>query len=68
MNRHFHLLTLIMGNLLTLGAIFVYAIQSQIQVALSTYGLVMGFLSTLLIFIFYLWGDDKPHVSNRFFK
>lgn len=62
MNKRFHLLLLIMGNLLTLGAIFIYAMQSQVQVAFSTYGLVMGLLSTLLIIIFYLWGDVEPHL------
>jgi len=62
MNRRFHLLLLIMGNLLILGAIFIYALQSQVQVAFSTYGLVMGLLSTLLIFIFYLWGDVEHQV------
>ncbi|WP_339258645.1 hypothetical protein [Lysinibacillus sp. FSL K6-3209] len=62
MNKGFHLLLLIMGNLLTLGAIFIYAVQSQVQVAFSTYGLVMGLLSTLLIIIFYLWGDAEPHL------
>ncbi|MEK5332422.1 MULTISPECIES: hypothetical protein [unclassified Lysinibacillus] len=62
MNRRFHLLLLIMGNLLILGAIFIYALQSQVQVAFSTYGLVMGLLSTLLIIIFYLWGDEERQV------
>ncbi|MFJ7646595.1 hypothetical protein ACIQ1H_03550 [Lysinibacillus sp. NPDC097279] len=62
MNRHFHLLILLMGNLLILGAIFIYALQSQVQVAFSTYGLVMGLLSMLLIFIFYLWGDVEHQV------
>ncbi len=38
MNKRFHLLLLIMGNLLTLGAIFIYAVQSQVQVVFSTYG------------------------------
>ena len=72
MNKRFHLLLLIMGNLLTLGAIFIYAVQSQVQVAFSTYGLVMGVLSTLLIIIFYLWGDAEPHlwvpVTQTIFK
>ncbi|MFJ7732203.1 hypothetical protein ACIQXF_09960 [Lysinibacillus sp. NPDC097231] len=68
MNRRFHFLSLIIGNLLTLGAIFIYAMQSQVDVALSTYALVMGFLSTLLIFFFYLWGDEKSQISNRFSK
>lgn len=62
MNRRFHLLLLIMGNLLILGAIFIYTLQSQVQVAFSTYGLVMGLLSTLLIIIFYLWGDVERQI------
>ena len=59
MNKRFHFVSLITGNLLTLGAIFIYAIQSQVDVALSTYALVMGFLSTLLIIFFYLWRDEN---------
>lgn len=62
MNRRFQLFLLIMGNLIILGAIFIYALQSQVQVAFSTYGLVMGILSTLLIIIFYLWGDEEHQV------
>jgi len=68
MNRRFHFVSLIIGNLLTLGAIFIYAMQSQVDVALSTYALVMGFLSTLLLIFFYLWGDEKHQISNRFYK
>ena len=66
MNRRFHLLLLVMGNLLTLGAIFIYAVQSQVQVALSTYALVMGFLSMLLLIVFYLWGESESasHSNN----
>ncbi|MFJ7666152.1 hypothetical protein ACIQXI_03550 [Lysinibacillus sp. NPDC097195] len=64
MNRRFQLFLLIMGNLIILGAIFIYALQSQVQVAFSTYGLVMGLLSTLLIIIFYLWGDEEPHITD----
>ena len=62
MNRRFQLFLLIMGNLIILGAIFIYALQSQVQVAFRTYGLVMGLLSTLLIIIFYLWGDEEHQV------
>ena len=43
MNSRFHFVSFIIGNLLTLGAIFIYAMQSQVDVALSTYALVMGF-------------------------
>ncbi|MGE7110452.1 hypothetical protein [Lysinibacillus sp. NPDC047702] len=68
MNRRFHVVSLIIGNLLILGAIFIYAMQSHVDVALSTYALVMGFLSTLLLIFFYLWGDEKSQVSNRFSK
>ncbi|KOS62570.1 hypothetical protein FJQ98_17845 [Lysinibacillus agricola] len=68
MNRRFHFVSLIIGNLLTLGAIFIYAMQSQVDVALSTYALVMGFFSTLLLIFFYLWGDEKQQISNRFSK
>lgn len=68
MNKRFHFVSLIIGNLLTLGAIFIYAMQSQVDVAISTYALVMGFLSTLLLIFFYLWGDEKQQISNRFFK
>ncbi|GAB0170875.1 hypothetical protein LSPCS325_43120 [Lysinibacillus sp. CTST325] len=68
MNRRFHFVSLIIGNLLTLGAIFIYAMQSQVDVALSTYALVMGFLSILLLIFFYLWGDEKQQISNRFSK
>ncbi|KMY31599.1 hypothetical protein ACZ11_05090 [Lysinibacillus xylanilyticus] len=68
MNRRFHFVTLIIGNLLTLGAIFIYAMQSQVDVALSTYALVMGFLSALLLIFFYLWGDEKQQISNHFSK
>jgi len=62
MNRRFQLFLLIMGNLIILGAIFIYALQSQAEVAFSTYGLVMGLLSTLLIIICYLWGDEEQQV------
>lgn len=43
MNKRFHLISIVTGNLLTIGAIFIYAMQSQVGVALSTYALVMGF-------------------------
>ncbi|MGG2106196.1 hypothetical protein [Lysinibacillus pakistanensis] len=68
MNRRFHVVSLFIGNLLTLGAIFIYAIQSQVNVALSTYALVMAFLSALLMIFFYVWGDEKKQISNRFSK
>ncbi|MGE8035701.1 hypothetical protein [Lysinibacillus sp. NPDC093692] len=68
MNRRLHFVSIIIGNLLTLGVIFIYAMQSQVDVALSTYALVMGFLSTSLLIFFYLWGDEKQQISNRFFK
>lgn len=68
MNKRFHFVSLITGNLLTIGAIFIYAMQSQVHVALSTYGLVMGFLSTLLVIFFYVWGDEKQQISSRFLK
>ncbi|EAZ83430.1 hypothetical protein [Lysinibacillus fusiformis] len=42
--------------------------QSQVHVALSTYALVMGFLSTLLVIFFYVWGDEKQQISSRFLK
>ncbi|MEK5232398.1 hypothetical protein MHB42_11575 [Lysinibacillus sp. FSL K6-0232] len=64
MNRRFHLISLIIGNLLIIGAIFIYAVQSQVQVAISTYALVISFLSTLLIIFFYVWGDDKQQISS----
>lgn len=59
MNSRYHFISLIIGNLFTLGAIFIYALQSQVDVALSTYALVTGFLSTLLIIFFYLWRDEN---------
>ncbi|MFJ6266273.1 hypothetical protein [Lysinibacillus xylanilyticus] len=68
MNRRFHFVSLIIGNLLILGAIFIYAMQSQVDVALSTYALVMGFLSAFLLIFFYLWGDKKQQISNHFSK
>lgn len=68
MNKRFHLVSIVTGNLLTIGAIFIYAMQSQVGVALSTYALVMGFFSTLLVVFFYIWGEEKHQVSNRFLK
>ncbi|KUF31921.1 MULTISPECIES: hypothetical protein [Lysinibacillus] len=68
MNKRFHFISLVTGNLLTIGAIFIYAIQSQVHVALSTYALVMGFLSTLLVVFFYIWGEEKQQIPNRFLK
>ncbi|MGY4796348.1 hypothetical protein MHB40_15790 [Lysinibacillus sp. FSL K6-0057] len=68
MNKRFHFISIVTGNLLTIGAIFIYALQSQVDVALSTYALVMGFLSTLLVVFFYIWGEEKQQVSNRFLK
>ncbi|WP_141903618.1 hypothetical protein [Lysinibacillus sp. Y5S-8] len=68
MNKRFHFISLITGNLLTIGAIFIYAMQSQVHVALSTYALVMGFLSTLLVVFFYIWGEEKQQIPNRFLK
>lgn len=62
MNKRFHFISLVTGNLLTIGAIFIYAMQSQVHVALSTYALVMGFLSTLLVVFFYIWGEE----NNRY--
>lgn len=68
MNKRFHLVSIVTGNLLTIGAIFIYAMQSQVGVTLSTYALVMGFFSTLLVVFFYIWGEEKQQVSNRFLK
>lgn len=68
MNKRFHLVSIVTGNLLTIGTIFIYAMQSQVGVALSTYALVMGFFSTLLVIFFYIWGEEKQQVSNRFLK
>ncbi|HBT71498.1 MAG TPA: hypothetical protein DEB37_04255 [Lysinibacillus sp.] len=68
MNKRFHFISLVTGNLLTIGAIFIYAMQSQVHVALSTYALVMGFLSTLLVVFFYIWGEEKQQIPNRFLK
>lgn len=68
MNKRFHLISIVTGNFLTIGAIFIYAMQSQMEVALSTYALVMGFFSTLLVVFFYIWGEEKQQVSNRFLK
>lgn len=68
MNKRFHLVSIVTGNLLTIGTIFIYAMQSQVGVALSTYALVMGFFSTLLVVFFYIWGEEKQQVSNRFLK
>ena len=68
MNKRFHLVSIVTGSLLTIGAIFIYAMQSQVGVALSTYALVMGFFSTLLVVFFYIWGEEKQQVSNRFLK
>lgn len=68
MNKRFHFISLVTGNLLTIGAIFIYAMQSQVHVALSTYALVMGFLSTLLVVFFYIWGEEKQQIPTRFLK
>ncbi|KOY83239.1 hypothetical protein MHB44_13500 [Lysinibacillus sp. FSL H8-0500] len=59
MTRRFHLIALIIGNLCIIGAIFIYALQSQVQIALSTYALVIGCLSALLLIFFYIWGDEN---------
>lgn len=68
MNKRFHFISLITGNLLTIGAIFIYTVHSQVHVALSTYALVMGFLSTLLVIFFYVWGEEKQKLPNRYLK
>lgn len=65
MSKFASFLSLVIGNLLTLGAIFIYATQSQTKVELGTYGLVMGLFSTLLITVFYVWSDTNP-MLNRF--
>lgn len=66
MGKFTNFLLLVVGNLVTLGAIFVYATQSQTKVELGTYGLVMGLFSTLLITVFYVWSDTKDPMFNRF--
>ena len=66
MSKFASFLSLVIGNLLTLGAIFIYATQSQTKVELGTYGLVMGLFSTLLITVFYVWSDTKDPMLNRF--
>ncbi|MFJ7735534.1 hypothetical protein ACIQ2D_04235 [Lysinibacillus sp. NPDC097287] len=66
MSKFTNFLSLVFGNFLTLGAIFVYATQSQTEIELSTYGLVMGLFSTLLITVFYVWSDKKGPMTNQF--
>lgn len=66
MSKFTNFLLLVVGNLVTLGAIFVYATQSQTKVELGTYGLVMGLFSTLLITVFYVWSDTKDPMLNHF--
>lgn len=65
MNKFTNFLSLVLGNCLTLGAIFVYATQSQTKVELGTYCLVMGLFSTLLIMVFYVWSDPEEPMSNH---
>lgn len=68
MSKFTNFLSLVIGNLLTLGAIFVYAVQSQTKVELGTYGLVMVLFSTLLITVFYVWSDTKKTMIHRFLE
>ncbi|KOS68145.1 hypothetical protein AEA09_05965 [Lysinibacillus contaminans] len=68
MSKFTNFLSLFIGNMLTLGAIFVYATQSQTKVELGTYGLVMVLFSTLLITVFYVWSDTKKPMINRFLE
>ncbi|GLC88802.1 hypothetical protein [Lysinibacillus piscis] len=48
-------LACISGNLLTLGAIFIYALQSHIQIALSSYILVTLSFNVILFIFFSVW-------------
>lgn len=63
MNKRFHVFTLLLGNLLTVGAIFFYA---PVQIAFSTYALVIILLSILFITIFYLWSDTSQTMKKPF--
>ena len=65
MSKFINFLSLVIGNLLTLGTIFVYATQSQTKVNLGTYGLVMVLFSTLLIAVFYVWRDKEEPITNH---
>lgn len=65
MNKRFHLVSIVTGNLLTIGAIFIYAMQSQVGVALSTYALVMGFL-VLCLWFSSIYGGRKTTSIQSF--
>ena len=67
MNKRFHFISIVTGNLLTIGAIFIYALQSQVDVALSTYALVMGFKYITGGFLLYM-GRRKATSIQSFLK
>lgn len=66
MSKFTNFFSLVFGNFLTLGAIFIYATQSQTKIELGTYGLVMGLFSTLLITVLYVWSDREEPMTNHF--
>lgn len=65
MSNFTNILSLVIGNLLTFGTIFVYATQSQTKVELGTYGLVMALFSILLLTVFYVWRDKEDPITNQ---
>lgn len=65
MSKFTNILSLVIGNMLTFGVIFVYATQSQTKVELGTYGLVMLLFSILLLTVFYVWRDKEEPMTNQ---
>ena len=64
MSKFTNLLSLVIGNVLTFGVIFVYATQSQTKVEFDTYGLVMVLFSILLLTVFYVWRNkEEPMIT-----
>lgn len=59
MSKFTNFLSLVIGNVLTFGVIFVYATQSQTKVEFGTYGLVMVLFSILLLTVFYIWRNKE---------
>lgn len=64
MSKFTNLVSLVIGNIVTFGMIFVYATQSQIKVKFGTYGLVMVLFSILLLTVFYVWRNkEEPLIT-----
>ncbi|MEG0450672.1 MAG: hypothetical protein RR595_12525 [Lysinibacillus sp.] len=68
MTKLSNLLSLVTGNVLTLGAIYIYATQSHVKISTGTYVIVMMMFILLYGLCFYVWLEPKESSTKQYSK